>query len=115
MNRAKRVKKVLWVSIPLLILIVGLCSVSFIRAHTFTLSGDASVKQEEIQPVFGKVKVTGTADTSVTFTDVKTGKTYTIGYITPGAGDSVQLERGSWYTVEGTGDLTVRTVNVRVA
>ena len=72
------------------------------------------MKSEQIQPVNGRVKVTGTADTDVVFTDIESGETYVIGYITSGAGGSIKLERGKWYSVEGAGELTVRPVNVRI-
>ena len=72
------------------------------------------MKSEQIQPVNGSVKVTGTADTDVVFTDIESGETYVIGYITHGAGDTIQLERGKWYKVEGAGELTVRPVNIRI-
>ena len=72
------------------------------------------MKSEQIQPVNGRVKVTGTADTDVVFTDIESGETYAIGYITSGAGGSIKLERGKWYRVEGAGELTVRPVNVRI-
>ena len=72
------------------------------------------MKSEQIQPVNGRVKVTGTADTDVVFTDIESGETYVIGYITSGAGGSIKLERGKWHRVEGAGELTVRPVNVRI-
>ncbi|WP_242974467.1 hypothetical protein [Blautia sp. An81] len=68
----------------------------------------------QIQPVTGSVKVTGTADTDVVFTDIESGETYAIGYITSGTGGTIKLERGKWYRVEGVGELTVRPVNVRI-
>ena len=39
---------------------------------------------------------------------------YVIGYITSGVGETIKLERGKWYRVEGIGELTVRPVNVRI-
>lgn len=72
------------------------------------------MKSEQIQPISATVKVTGTADTDVVFTETESGKTYTIGYITSGMNGSIQLEQGKWYTVEGSGNLTLRPVNVRV-
>lgn len=110
----KRLKRVLRVAIPLAILIIGISYNSYVRMHTFTLSGDEIVKSEQIQPVNGRIKVTGTVDTDVVFTDVESGKTYVIGYITSGAGETIQLERGKWYKVEGAGELIVRPVNVRI-
>ena len=85
------------------------------RKHTFTLSnGEGSVKAEQIQPLFGTVKVSGDKDTDVVFTDVETGEQYTIGYITQGMTEKINLEMGKWYRVEGGGNLTVKPVNVRV-
>ena len=85
------------------------------RKHTFTLSnGEGSVKAEQIQPLFGTVRVSGDKDTDVVFTDVETGEQYTIGYITHGVTEKINLEMGKWYRVEGGGNLTVKPVNVRV-
>ncbi len=110
----KRVKRALGAAIPLAVIIIGISYNSYVKMHTFTLSGDERVKSEQIQPINGRVKVTGTADTEVIFTDVESGETYVTGYITFGAGDTIQLERGKWYKVEGAGELTVRPVNVRI-
>lgn len=110
----KKLKRALGVAIPLAILIMGISYISYIRIHTFTLSGEGIEKSEQIQPVWGSVKVTGTADTSVVFTDVESGESYTIGYITHGTGDKIRLQRGRWYSVEGAGKLTIRPVNVRI-
>lgn len=110
----KRLKRALCGAIPITIAIIGISYNSYVRMHTFTLSGDEILKSEQIQPVSGSVKVTGTADTDVVFTDIESRETYVIGYITPGTGDTIQLERGKWYSVEGVGELTVRPVNVRI-
>lgn len=110
----KRLKRALGVAIPLAVIIIGINYNSYIKMHTFTLSGGEIVKSEQIQPVGGKVKVTGTADTDVVFTDIESGETYVIGYITSGVGDTIKLERGKWYRVEGIGELTVSPVNVRI-
>ena len=110
----KWLKRALGGVIPIAVLIIGISYNSYIKMHTCTLSGDDRVKSEQIQPVNGKVKVTGTADTDVVFTDIESGETYVIGYITSGAGDTIKLERGKWYRVEGIGELTVRPVNVRI-
>ena len=37
-----------------------------------------------------------------------------IGYITHGMSETIQLEKGKWYSVEGAGELTIRPVNVRI-
>ena len=109
-----RLKRALSVAIPLAVVIIGISYNSYVKMHTFTLSGNETVKSDQIQPVNGSVKVTGTADTDVVFTDIESGETYVIGYITHGAGDTIQLERGKWYKVEGAGELTVRPVNIRI-
>lgn len=85
-------------------------------AHTVTLTSreGTGLKEKEIQPLIGTVQVTGNRDTDVVFTDVETGKTYTISYLTSGAPEKIRLERGKWYRVEGAGSLTVKPVNVRI-
>ena len=109
-----RWKRVFGIAIPLVIIIGGISYNSYIRIHTFKLSGNETVKSEQIQPAFGKVKVNSTVDTKVIFTDVENEETYEIGYITPGISESIQLEHGKWYRVEGDGELTIRPVNVRI-
>ena len=110
----KRLQRALGVAIPFAILVISIGYNSYVKIHTFTLSGDEIVKTEQIQPITGSVKVTGTADTDVVFTDIESGETYAIGYITSGTGGTIKLERGKWYRVEGVGELTVRPVNVRI-
>lgn len=107
-------KRLLSGAIPLAIIIIGVSYNSYVKMHTFTLSGDDKMKNEQIQPVRGSVKVNGTADTDVVFTDMESGKTYTIGYITSGMGHTIQLERDKWYRVEGAGELTMWPINVRI-
>lgn len=86
------------------------------RTHTFILTArnETAIKSEQIQPLFGTVKVSGDCDTDVMFTDIETGETYTIGYITFGVSEKIKLQRGRWYIVEGVGNLTVNPVNVRI-
>ena len=85
------------------------------RNHTFTLSDDeGTIKTEQIQPLWGTVKVSGDSDTDVVFTDVETGEKYIIGYITHGVTEKITLEKDKWYTVEGSGNLTLSPVNVRI-
>ena len=85
------------------------------RNHTFTLSDDeGTIKTEQIQPLWGTVKVSGDCDTDVVFTDVETGEKYKIGYITQGVTERIKLERGKWYKVVGRGNLTLNPVNIRV-
>ena len=84
------------------------------KTHTFTLSDkEGTSKAEQIQPVWGTVKVCGDWDTAVIFTDVETGEQYIIGYITHGITERIQLERGKWYSVAGAGNLTMTPVKVR--
>lgn len=84
------------------------------NTFTFTNRSDTLVKSEQIRPIFGTVKVSGSCDTSVIFTDIETGETYIIGYITPGISEKIKLQNDKWYTVEGHGDITVRAVEVRI-
>ena len=85
------------------------------RNHTFTLSDyEGTIKTEQIQPLWGTVKVSGDCDTNVVFTDVETGEKYKIGYITQGVTERIKLERGKWYKVVGRGNLTLNPVNIRV-
>ena len=86
------------------------------KAHTFTLTNQAGTeKTEQIQPLWGTVRVSGDCDTDVVFTDVETGEQYIVGYITHGMSEKIQLEKGRWYTVRGAGNLTLCPVTVRVA
>lgn len=110
----KRIKGMFVIAIPLLCIIIGISYSEYIKSHTFTLSGSDVVKSEQIQPVNGMVKVSGNADTDVVFTDVENGEIYTIGYITSGAPGTIQLKKGKWYIVKGSGELTIRPVNVRI-
>ena len=85
------------------------------KKHTFTLSnGNGIMKSEQIQPVFGTVRVSGDSDTDVIFTDIETGRQYVVGYITHGVTENIKLEKGKWYTVEGRGNIKLRPVNVRI-
>lgn len=86
------------------------------RTHTFILtdSGEGRIKQEQIQPLFGTVKVSGDCDTDVVFTDIKTGETYRVGYITSGVSEKIKLHKNKWYAVDGVGNITVSPVNVRI-
>ena len=45
------------------------------KAHTFTLTNQAGTeKAEQIQPLWGTVRVSGDCDTDVVFTDAETGE-----------------------------------------
>lgn len=78
-----------------LVFLAGILAYSTIqRKHTFTLSNeDGGVKAEQIQPLFGTVRVSGDSDTDVVFTDVETGEKYTIGYITHGMTEKIKLRK----------------------
>ena len=108
-------KKVLVIAAVIILLI---CSYWFIDAHTYTFknvsAADSSLKTEQIQAVFGRVIVWGTHDTDVVFTDAEDpDKTFRIGYITPGMRETVRLEAGHWYDVQGGGEITVCPVRLR--
>lgn len=110
----KKSKQMLGIAIPLAFIIISISYNEFIKSHTFILSGESDFKHEQIQPVNGTVKVSGNIDTDVIFIEVESGLKYTIGYITQGMAESISLECGRWYTVEGAGELTIRPVNVRI-
>lgn len=120
-NKAWRIVALLFIVVPIIICIIISFIITYfptsdngyIRTHTFTLSGGV-VKNELIQPINNKIKVSGNADTDVIFTDIESRKQYTIGYITHGMSETIQLEKGKWYSVEGAGELTIRPVNVRI-
>lgn len=114
-------KKILPKIIIVAVVVVVLCA-SFLyyrNAHTFTLSdnivADSNLKSEQIQPVTGTVRVMGTQDTEIWFTDVENPELrYQIGYITSGMTETIKLEKGKWYIVHGAGELTVQMVNIRI-
>lgn len=121
MRNGRRVKKkTVAVLIAMAVIILLWASYSqYRRAHTFTLSdevtADSNLKSEQIQPVLGTVKVWGTQDTDVWFTDVENPELrYQIGYITHGVSETIKLEKGRWYTVHGAGEITVQMINVRI-
>ncbi len=102
-----------------IVLAAGLGYTNFQNAHTFTLSNGengsgAGIKTEQIQPVFHTVTVSVDTDTDVKFTDIETGRSYTIGYITNGMSEKIKLNQGKWYTVTGGGNITVKPINVRI-
>ena len=83
--------------------------------HTFTLANaDGITKSEQVQPLFGTVKVRGDCDTDVVFVDIETGDESLIGYITNGVSENIKLEKGKWYIVKGGGNLVLTPVNVRI-
>lgn len=102
----------------LLVAALAAGALQFRAAHTFRLAdepADAYVKSEQIRPVFGWVKVWGTQDTDVWFIDAEDpSRRFQIGYLTPGMPQTIQLERGRWYDVQGAGKLTVSPVEVRI-
>ena len=82
--------------------------------ETYFVNDEGMIKSEQIQPLFGTVKVSGDCDTDVVFTDMETGEKYVVGYITSGVSEKIKLEKGKWYTVAGGGNLVISPVNVRV-
>lgn len=87
---------------------------NFQKKHTFVLVNDESmIKSEQIQPLFGTVKVSGDCDTDVVFTDMETGEKCVVGYITSGVSEKSNWKR-QWYTVAGGGNLVISPVNVRM-
>lgn len=109
-------KKIFVLCLIFLILIAGVVFVKNQKAHEFTLAHNvhSNLKSEQIQPLSDTISVSGDFDTDVVFTDIETDKTYTIGYITHGVSEKINLEKGKWYTVEGAGNITVKPVNVRI-
>ena len=109
-----KMKRLVLCAIVAFLIVLLICSI-IQKKHTITLSnGEGTIKAEQIQPLWGTVKVSGDCDTEVVFTDVETGEKYRIGYITQGATERIKLERGKWYKVAGGGNLTLNPVNIRV-
>ena len=100
----------------IVIIVIGIfVYCNFQRKHAVTLANaDGITKSEQIQPLFGTVRVRGDCDTSVSFTDVETGEKYVIEYITNGVSETIKLEKGKWYIVNGGGNLVLNPVNVRI-
>lgn len=109
-----KMKRLVLCAIVAFLIVLLICSI-IQKKHTITLSnGEGIIKAEQIQPLWGTVKVSGDCDTDVVFTDVETGEKYKIGYITQGVTERIKLERGKWYKVVGRGNLTLNPVNIRV-
>ncbi len=108
-----KIKIYLPIIVAIVIIIIGAGSFFQYRStHTFTLT---DLDAEEIQPVLGTIKVSGTQDTDVWFVDIENPENrFQIGYITPGMSETINLERGKWYRVEAIGSITVTMVNVRI-
>lgn len=105
--------------IPCLIVVIVIAILFYTgiqRTHTFTLAerNGVAFKSEQIQPLFETIRVSSDCDTDVIFTDIETGETYTVGYITSGVSEKIKLQKGKWYTVEGAGNITVSPVNIRI-
>lgn len=109
----KKRRLILWTAV--ILTAAALFYISIQRRYTFTLAGSGGIiKSEQVQPLFGTVKVSGDCDTGVSFTDTETGERYEIGYITPGVSEKIRLKKGRWYTVAGGGNLTIGPVHVRM-
>ena len=63
----KKTKIIIGILVVFAILVAGISYRGYIKAHTFTLSGN-----EQIQSITGTVKVSSPKDTEVIFIDVKT-------------------------------------------
>ena len=76
------------------------------RSHTFTLSNDeGTIKTEQIQPLWGTVKVSGDCDTEVVFTGCRDWrKTIESDILHRVVTERIKLERGKWYKVAGGGN-----------
>ena len=99
-------KKYLPIIVAIVIIIIGVgFFFQYRSSHTFTLT---DLETEEIQPILGTIRVSGTQDTDVWFVDVENpDNRFKIGYITPGMSETIKLERGKWYKVEAAGEITV--------
>ena len=108
-----KMKKFLPIIVAILIIIIGAgFFFQYRSSHTFTLT---NLDVQEIQPVSGTIRVSGTQDTDVWFIDVENPENKVqIGYITPGMSETIKLEREKWYRVEAAGEITVTMVNVRI-
>lgn len=107
-------KRIGWILVGLVLAVLltgGFFYRGFQQRHTITLAGSGA---EQVQPLLSRVKVRGTQDTEVVFTDIETGERYVIGYITPGMSETIQLSKGRWYTVAGAGELSIGPVEVRI-
>lgn len=103
-------KKLPLIGLIVVLIIVISLFVGIQQTHTYTLSST----EEQIQPIFGTVKVISEHDTDVVFIDVETGEEYTVGYITKGVTEKIKLSKGRWYMVQGTRNITISPVNVRI-
>lgn len=84
--------------------------------HTLVyLESENALHPVQIKPLFGPVKVSCDCDTDVVFTDVETGESYVIGYITSGVSEGISLEKDKWYTVVGKGRLEISQVDVMIS
>lgn len=116
----KKSTRVIVIVIAVLVLVaaLGFGGYRFCDSHTFRLAdepeSDSNLKSEEIQPLMGIVRVWGTEDTEVWFTDVEDpDKVFKINVTSDGS-STVRLEQGRWYRVHGAGTITVRVVTVRI-
>lgn len=110
-------KKNFFISIALLTLFVLIFTwISFKNNHTYTLHLDGSAYSDEmIIPVFGKVTVRSTLDTSIELMDLDTKEVFTIGYVGPGLAEQINLKRNHRYVVKGNGDATFLIVNISIS
>lgn len=100
----------------IIVLLIGIAVYLNIQnKHTFILANaDGITKSEQVQPLFGTVNVRSDCDTDVVFTDLETGEKHVIGYITNGISETINLQKGKWYAVQGGGNLELCPVNIRM-
>lgn len=100
-------KKLLVIIIPLLLLSFYVyCN----RKYTHIIKSQDKVF---IQPVFNTIRVSSNCDTAITFVDVETKEEYHIGYLTHGMSDTITLEKGKWYKVNGNGETKIRFIKLK--
>jgi len=93
-----KMKRLVLCAIVAFLIVLLICSI-IQKKHTITLSnGEGTIKAEQIQPLWGTVKVSGDSDTDVVFTVT----------------EKINLEKDKWYKVEGVGNLTLYPVSIRV-
>ena len=66
-----KMKRLVLCAIVAFLIVLLICS-NIQKKHTITLSNsEGTIKAEQIQPLWGTVKVSGDSDTDVVFTDVE--------------------------------------------
>lgn len=104
-----------WIILCVLLLIAaGFLFLYVEKMYTIQLIDKGNLARcETICPLTNMIKVSGDCDTDVVFTDIETGKEYTIGYITTGVSEKIKLQKGKWYHVSGRGNLWIYPVKMK--